>query len=55
MMPGTNGLELCREVRKISQLPIIMLTAACEETDRVVGLELGADDYICKPFNPENY
>lgn len=52
MMPGDNGFELCREVRKIRQLPIIMLTAACEETDRVVGLELGADDYICKPFNP---
>lgn len=52
MMAGDNGFELCREVRKMLQLPIIMLTAACEETDRVVGLELGADDYICKPFNP---
>jgi two-component system, OmpR family, response regulator len=52
MMPGADGFELCREVRKISPLPIIMLTAVCTEIDRVVGLELGADDYVCKPFNP---
>ncbi|MFZ1429956.1 MAG: response regulator [Geminicoccaceae bacterium] len=52
MMPGEDGLSLCRHVRAKSEVPIIMLTAMAEETDRVVGLELGADDYVTKPFNP---
>ena len=52
MLPGTSGLELCREIRTTSALPIIMLTALGSETDRIVGLEIGADDYIAKPFNP---
>ncbi|MBB2180390.1 response regulator [Gluconacetobacter tumulicola] len=51
MMPGENGLELCAELRQKSQVPIIMLTAVDTPTDRVVGLELGADDYITKPFD----
>ncbi|MFZ5453987.1 MAG: response regulator [Thermodesulfobacteriota bacterium] len=52
MLPGKDGLELCRELRTFSQVPIIMLTARVEELERVLGLELGADDYICKPFSP---
>jgi two-component system OmpR family response regulator len=52
MLPGTNGLDLCREVRNSSALPIIMLTARGAEADRIVGLELGADDYLAKPFSP---
>lgn len=52
MLPGTDGLALCREIRAFSALPIIMLTARSEEIDRLLGLELGADDYICKPFSP---
>lgn len=52
MLPGVSGFELCREVRATSSVPIIMLTARSEETDRVVGLEMGADDYIAKPFSP---
>jgi two-component system, OmpR family, response regulator len=52
MLPGTSGLDLCREIRMGSSLPIIMVTAKGEDTDRIVGLELGADDYIAKPFNP---
>ncbi|MCL2696111.1 MAG: response regulator transcription factor [Clostridiales bacterium] len=52
MMPGKTGIEVCREVRKTSQVPIVMLTAKGEEVDRIVGLELGADDYIVKPFSP---
>ncbi len=52
MMPGEDGLSLCRHIRAKSEVPIIMLTAMAEETDRVVGLELGADDYVTKPFNP---
>lgn len=52
MMPGEDGLELCRKLRADSQIPIIMLTAMGEETDRIVGLEMGADDYLPKPFNP---
>ena len=52
MLPGEDGLSLCRELRGRSQLPIIMLTARGEDVDRIVGLELGADDYIAKPFNP---
>jgi two-component system, OmpR family, response regulator ResD len=52
MLPGTDGLELCRWIRSHSQLPVIMLTARGEESDRIVGLELGADDYVTKPFSP---
>ncbi len=52
MMPGKNGLEVLRELRMTSDTPVIMLTAKGEDTDRIVGLELGADDYIAKPFNP---
>lgn len=52
MMPGEDGLSLCRFLRETTDLPIIMLTAMAEETDRIVGLEFGADDYIAKPFNP---
>ncbi|ABK39806.1 Transcriptional regulatory protein OmpR [Aeromonas hydrophila] len=52
MMPGEDGLTLCRELRAKSSLPIIMLTAMGEETDRIIGLEMGADDYLAKPFNP---
>ncbi|MGD1973382.1 MAG: response regulator [Desulfobacterales bacterium] len=52
MLPGKNGIELCREIRQFSNVPIIMITARVEEIDRLLGLELGADDYICKPFSP---
>jgi Response regulators consisting of a CheY-like receiver domain and a winged-helix DNA-binding domain len=52
MLPGRSGLDLCRELRAASAVPIIMLTAKGEDTDRIVGLELGADDYLAKPFNP---
>lgn len=52
MMPKMSGIEVCREIRKNSQMPILMLTAKGEEIDRIVGLELGADDYIVKPFSP---
>jgi two-component system, OmpR family, response regulator len=52
MMPGDDGLTLCRELRAKSQIPIIFLTAMADDTDRVVGLEIGADDYLTKPFNP---
>ena len=52
MMPGMDGLEVCRRIRAKSTLPILMLTARGDETDRVVGLELGADDYLAKPFSP---
>jgi len=52
MLPGEDGLTLCRELRARSEVPIIMLTARGDETDRIVGLELGADDYVAKPFNP---
>ena len=52
MLPGTDGFELCRWVRARSDLPVILLTARGEETDRIVGLELGADDYVTKPFSP---
>lgn len=52
MMPGKSGVEVCREIRKSSQVPIVMLTAKGEEVDKIVGLELGADDYIVKPFSP---
>lgn len=52
MLPGEDGLTLCRELRSRSSMPILMLTARSEETDRIVGLEMGADDYLPKPFNP---
>jgi len=52
MMPGEDGLELARWLRSEGKVPIIMLTAMAEETDRIIGLELGADDYVTKPFNP---
>jgi two-component system OmpR family response regulator len=52
MMPGLDGLEVCRRIREKSRVPVIMLTAKGDETDRVVGLELGADDYVPKPFSP---
>jgi len=52
MLPGQTGVDICKDVRKSSALPIIMITAKVEEIDRLLGLELGADDYICKPFSP---
>jgi two-component system, OmpR family, response regulator BaeR len=52
MLPGRDGLEICKELRTFSHLPIIIVTARVEEIDRLLGLELGADDYICKPFSP---
>ena len=53
MLPGIDGLTICKEIRKVSQVPIIMLTARDEVTDKVVGLEVGADDYLTKPFHPQ--
>jgi DNA-binding response OmpR family regulator len=52
MLPGADGLELCRWIRARSELPVILLTARVDEADRIVGLELGADDYVTKPFSP---
>ncbi|MBF0288454.1 MAG: response regulator [SAR324 cluster bacterium] len=52
MLPGKDGIEICREIRNSSNVPIIMVTARIEEVDRLLGLELGADDYVCKPFSP---
>lgn len=52
MLPGTNGLQICRDLRATSTIPILMLTAKGSETDRIVGLEMGADDYVAKPFSP---
>lgn len=52
MLPEKNGVDICKEIRVFSQLPILMVTAKVEEIDRLIGLELGADDYICKPFSP---
>lgn len=52
MLPGRDGLDVCREIRTFSEVPIVMITAKVEEIDRLLGLELGADDYICKPFSP---
>ncbi len=52
MLPSIDGLEICRRIRQTSQVPILMLTARGDDTDRIVGLELGADDYLAKPFNP---
>lgn len=53
MLPGKNGLEVCKDIRENSSIPVIMLTAKGEETDKLLGLELGADDYITKPFSPK--
>ena len=52
MLPGEDGLSICRRMRTQSQVPILMLTAKCDDLDRIVGLEVGADDYLAKPFNP---
>jgi two-component system response regulator BaeR len=52
MLPGMDGIEVCKKLRAVSTVPIIMITARVEEIDRLLGLELGADDYICKPFSP---
>jgi two-component system response regulator BaeR len=52
MLPGRDGMEICKTIRFFSRVPIIMVTARIEEIDRLLGLELGADDYICKPFSP---
>ncbi|MCP4745231.1 MAG: response regulator transcription factor [Desulfobacteraceae bacterium] len=52
MLPGLDGLSVCKQIRAFKQIPIIMLTAKAEEVDRIIGLELGADDYVCKPFSP---
>jgi len=52
MLPGKDGLAICREIRQFSEVPIVMVTARVEEIDRLLGLELGADDYVCKPFSP---
>ena len=52
-LPGVDGLDVARELRRTSHVPIVMLTARGEETDRIVGLELGADDYVVKPFSPK--
>jgi two-component system response regulator BaeR len=53
MLPGMSGLEICSQVRRFSQLPIIMLTARVDEIDRLIGFKQGADDYLCKPFSPK--
>jgi two-component system, OmpR family, response regulator BaeR len=52
MLPGRNGMDICRELRQFSALPVIILTARIDEIDRLLGLEIGADDYVCKPFSP---
>jgi two-component system response regulator BaeR len=52
MLPGRDGLDICRELRSFSEVPIMLITARVEEVDRLLGLDLGADDYICKPFSP---
>lgn len=52
MLPGINGLDLCQKIRQTSSLPILIISARVDEVDRLLGLELGADDYICKPFSP---
>ncbi|MFT6099772.1 MAG: two-component system response regulator BaeR [Arenicella sp.] len=52
MLPGKSGIEICKELRQFSEIPIVMTTAGVDEIDRLLGLELGADDYICKPFSP---
>ena len=53
MLPGRDGIAICRELRGFSQVPVIMVTARVEEIDRLLGLEIGADDYVCKPFSPK--
>lgn len=53
MLPGMDGMEACREIRRFSTVPVIMVTARDEETQRIVGLEMGADDYVAKPFSPQ--
>ena len=52
MLPGRDGLEICKEIRTFSNVPVIIITARVQEIDRVVGLEIGADDYVCKPYSP---
>lgn len=52
MLPGMDGIEVCREVRRTSEVPILLLTARIDEVDRLLGLDTGADDYVCKPFSP---
>ena len=52
MLPGTSGIDICKNIRKVSNVPVIMLTAKAEFSDRITGLEAGADDYVCKPFDP---
>ncbi len=52
MLPGLDGIEICKQIRQFSSIPIIMVTAKAEEIDRLIGLEMGADDYVCKPFSP---
>ncbi|CDH06635.1 response regulator in two-component regulatory system with BaeS (OmpR family) [Xenorhabdus bovienii str. oregonense] len=52
MLPGLDGISICREIRRFSDVPIVMMTARTEEIDRLLGLEIGADDYICKPYSP---
>jgi two-component system response regulator BaeR len=52
MLPDVDGLDVCREIRKFSNIPVLLITARVDEVDRLIGLELGADDYICKPFSP---
>lgn len=52
MLPGRDGVEVCKDIRSFSRVPVIIVTARVEEIDRLLGLELGADDYICKPFSP---
>jgi two-component system response regulator BaeR len=53
MLPDVDGIEICKQIRQFSSVPIIMITAKSEEIDRLLGLDLGADDYICKPFSPK--
>jgi two-component system response regulator BaeR len=53
MLPGRDGVDICRELRSFSHVPVIMVTARVEEIDRLLGLEIGADDYVCKPFSPK--
>lgn len=55
MLPGDDGLTLCRKIRSFSSIPVMMLTARGNEIDKIIGLETGADDYLAKPFSPENY
>ena len=52
MLPGKSGVDICKAIRETSQVPIIMQTARIDEIDRLLGLELGADDYVCKPYSP---